>query len=177
MKKSRSLPFTLLECLLVLFLLSSVAFVVGMRIKGSQESERFKGAAHALLDRLRLSQELMMLGSDVTLKISHEEGFYRLSLLPMQGSHELKLSLIGKGSRLKGVDRIEFISDEPKMGEDIELAFVSKGCRMPKGTLLLSNRGEEKRIALPGFPSFVRYEGAKPLRQLSYRSEELYPLL
>jgi hypothetical protein len=125
------------------------------------------------VDRLRLSQELMMLGSDVTLKVAREGQVYKLHMLPMQGAKELNFSLIKKGRTLKGIDHITFISDETK--DDIELSFVSKGCRMPKGSLMLTHGDETKEIKLPGFPSFIKLRDHNVQTDLFYTSEELYP--
>lgn len=163
--------FTLIEGLLVLFLLGFVAFIVGIKIQGSRDSERFKGAVHTLVDRLRLSQELMMLGIDVTCNIEKEARCYKVQILPLQG--DASFSLIEKASPLKGIDSIEFLSDE---GVGLDLQFISKGCRMPKGTLIVKHKDDEKRIVLPGYPSFIRYDGQKRREEPKFRSEELYPL-
>ncbi len=168
--------FTLIEMLLVLLLLSTAAAVVGIQIKGARDEEAFRSASLAFLERVRLSQELMMLGQDVRLEVAKEKG-HRLKILYLNGDDQHKDILVERGNLIRGLGEVSFYNEteDQLFFDDLKLEFLSKGALMPKGWITLKKDSLEKQLYLPGFPAFLAFDRAPKEMNLNYTSEELYP--
>lgn len=59
--KLKKHPFTLLEWMVILFLLSFVIVLTGVKVKGAYEEQRFLSETQQILSHLEMAQDLMMI--------------------------------------------------------------------------------------------------------------------
>lgn len=169
----RRLPITLMELLIVISIIATVAGIVGVSINKALIDQRFRTEISMILDEFRLAQDLMLiLETDVQVKFKEEpdnSGIrYWIDLetkLPKNLQHEITR----KHNNLKTIRGI-FSSDKSKPHGKLDIKFFSKGAVMSKEVLKFSTSGIENDsssgvlqnfICLPGYP--------KPI--LSYDNE------
>lgn len=183
--------FTLLELLVVLFIISLGLIATGVKIKDSYEEQRFLSESQQVLSQINMAQDLMlMMDTDVTVNLAHDPKTKQVTStidvekpLPIEWER-----LIQRPLKLTAIHSFQF---GPSKSDSAQLIF-SLGS-MSQGTLTLYEKGqddsrrEEKRqftIELTGSP---RPLGIKPtpvkeqdkvaLSQLLYPQEvyeELY---
>lgn len=175
--------FTLLELLIVLFIISFGVILTGVKIKDLYREQRFLSETQQVLSHLSMAQDLMLImDTDVLVHFAPDKEDKHLQVWleiekplekPWAGLVERKLSLTA-------VRSLEF---DGGLTKELTLQF-SLG-RMSKGKLILfeevKSRSQEKKefeIELVGYPSPI---GDKKVAQReqqtkSNRSELLYPV-
>jgi prepilin-type N-terminal cleavage/methylation domain-containing protein len=153
--------FTLLELMIALAVIGSVAGIIGINANKAMRQQRFRAEVSTVVQQLRLAQNLMLvLNQDVKIHFAKDArtGAYthKMSLqcplespwekellrtpAPLREIVDIKFSPSGKGSANKGPN-------------DFELLFLSGGAVMSQGVIELDSRGGEKRtIFLQGAP-------------------------
>lgn len=140
-KKKRSL--TLIEMLLVLFLLGTVASVVGFSTLSVLQEEKLNAGKSLFEKRLSFSHELMLMGIDHKLLISSTDKGVDVVMDPerKQLCHAFPQAL--QVTHLKGIEKL-LLDGEPVS----ELLFVSKGLTVPRGECVLQIGKKQKRFSL-----------------------------
>ncbi len=176
--------FTLLELLIVLFIISFGIILTGVKIKEVYQEQRFLSEAHQVLSHLAMAQDLMLImDTDVHVKLAPDQETKQLTVwLDIEKPIEEPWArLIERKLSLAAIQSFEFEGSRVK---DLTLHF-SLG-QMSKGTLTLfeedqgKGRHAEKRefeIELLGYPSPLGAKG-KPIEEqkTEQRSELLYPI-
>lgn len=177
--------FTLLELLVVLFIISLGIILTGVKVKEVYQEQRFLSEAQQVLSHLSMAQDLMLImDTDVQVKFAPDKENKQLNVwLEIEKPLEESWArLINRKLSLKAIQSLEF---EEKIVKDLTLQF-SLG-RMSSGILILFEGGErdrmhrsEKRefeIDLVGYPSpFGVKHPALNEQKKTERSELLYPI-
>lgn len=187
--------FTLLELLVVLFILSFGVVLTGVKLKEAYEEQRFSSECQIVLDQLRLAQDLMLLlDADVAVKLTHDPETKQVNC-----SVEVEKPLGGAWTKL--IERKHTFSSirsyqfEENRSDPLLLHF-SLGV-MSQGQLILTEaakgdqieeKHQKKMIELLGYPSPIEFAGLASQEikkkdrieesQLLYPAEvyeELYP--
>jgi type II secretory pathway pseudopilin PulG len=174
--------FTLLELLIVLFIISFGVILTGVKIKDVYREQRFLSEAQQVLSHLSMAQDLMLImDTDVLVHFAPDKEDKQLQVWleiekplekPWAQLVERKLSLTAIGS-------LEF---EGSLNKELTLQF-SLG-KMSKGKLILfeevQSRSQEKKefeIELVGYPSPIGDKKVAQREQTkSNKSELLYPV-
>ena len=160
-------PFTLLEILVVIAILTTLGGFISINIKRVVYDQRFKSEVASVLETLRLAQNLMLLvKQDVHVIFKGKESQEIDMLLsfdfPIPPGWEKELK---RKRALKTIHRVEMEDgrrrDQGREGE-LDIQFLSGGDVMSQGILLLSNHYSEaedpkslmnRYICLLGYPS------------------------
>lgn len=141
----RARHISMLEMILVIALLSVVGSAAGYFSFSASKKEEFQAATHAVMDRMNLAEELMMLGVDLTVTFEKKE---KSLLVHLKTDRELDGTtgrLLSIPSPITGIDHISF---EGLDSQDIKLHYGSFGMLMPKGDLILKGRYGEQTLPL-----------------------------
>lgn len=178
--------FTLLELLIVLFIISFSIILTGVKIKDIYREQRFFSEAQQVLSHLAMAQDLMLImDTDVQVKIASdkESDQMQMWLEVEKPIEEPWARLIERKVSLTAIQSLEF---EENRVQDLMLQF-SFG-RMSKGKLILleedknKNRRDENEprqfeIELLGYPSPLGAKKSSSKEQTkAERSELLYPV-
>jgi type II secretory pathway pseudopilin PulG len=162
--------FTLLEVLLVMGLVALVAGFAAINVRKAVREQEFLGDVSAVLDILRLAQQLMIiLNTDVKVKFTNmpdNKGVNYSLDFEDQLNQGWRRELLRKRKPLKLL--LSFKSAEGKPSDnqgEIVLRFFSIGSVMSKGMLRLSSDTFERYICLPGYPHFFQSQ-TEPNRDL-----------
>jgi len=153
-------PFTIIEMLVVMLLIATIASTAGISMMSAIRKERFRAGVDAIVDGIQLSQEIMLgLSANTTMKISKTESSvfsYRLALDDPTKLSKIR-GFVEKNIAVPGVKDIAFIDDNGMTtNSPIMLKFFSRGSLMTTGTLILIGpSGEKQYISLPGHPSTI----------------------
>lgn len=164
-RKSRH-PFTLLEVLLVLFLIGLGVGVITHQIPKLLESETFERSVDQIKGKITLAQEVMLnCQTDVYLSLIAEEGklYCRLDTnkpLPKKFKH-----FLDHHSIIKGIEAISF-----NRSKEIALFFDGTIGALPEGKLWIKGKRREVILTLKGYPSQIQ-RGDHALE----KSETSYP--
>lgn len=176
--------FTLLELLVVLFLLSFGVLLTGVKIKEMYQEQRFVSEVQQVLDHIKLAQDLMLiLDTDVLIKMAENAETKNLNIwLEMEKPvSDSWFRLIERKLELQTIRSFIF---EHTHSKELSLEF-SLG-RMSKGILVLSeasfgdSHASEKRtfeLPLAGYPtSFGTRDSTAKVVSLLEKSQRLYPV-
>ncbi|MCE5317386.1 MAG: type II secretion system GspH family protein [Parachlamydia sp.] len=164
MARCKKYSFTLIELLLVISILLMVAGLVGYNIRRAFFEQRFRAEVSAVVDTLRLAQDLMLLlNSDAHVLFADDPagGIRYWIEVEKQLSGGWERELKRKRPNLKAIhlvemdDRISAI----KVKKHLDIMFLSGGSVMSKGILRLFSSDEKEGdgvlksyICLPGYP-------------------------
>lgn len=142
MYRSRRIPLTLLEIMIVLVILGLVTAVVGINVRATVLRQRFLTETELVADRLRLAQDMMLLlGADVHVKMTEEE---RQLVLYLESESALspvwERAMRNSRLSLREIHSVSFIDQNNPLGGQggLDLLFLSNGSVMSKGEMLLS---------------------------------------
>jgi hypothetical protein len=180
----KRLHFTLLEILVVIFLLTTVAGFIGIHIKGAYEEQQFMTETESMIDHLQLAQDLMLiLDTDVYFHIvqeaDHQLSYYLDVNQPLVVKREPNFNLesplfdsmaskkwaafVQRHIPLRTVQAVDF---KPAKGlttpfekndetKDLLVLRFSAGA-IHQGELSLKGPKDQRRmIILPGYPTFL----------------------
>jgi prepilin-type N-terminal cleavage/methylation domain-containing protein len=183
--------FTLLELMIVLFILSMGMAVTGIKIKEAYEEQRLLSEVQQVANVLQTAQDFMLLlDADIEVRFSEDPASKQIVywLEPKKALRPQWQRLIAQKQVLKSIKQASFERQTARSEKGIVLEFFSKGLAMSQGRLLLSNserEGEECKayqIELPGYPKFIEsqlYQSkghtAKDSAVSAKTSERLYP--
>lgn len=157
--------FTLVELLLVISILLMVAGLVGYNIRRAFFEQRFRAEVSAVVDTLRLAQDLMLLlNSDAHVLFADDPagGIRYWIEVEKQLSGNWDRELKRKRPNLKAIHLVEMDDrvSAIKIKDKLDLMFLSGGSVMSKGVLRLFTSDEKERegvlksyICLPGYPN------------------------
>lgn len=181
----KSSYFTLLELLIVLFIISFGVLLTGVKLKEAYEEQRFFSEAQQVLSHIAMAQDLMLImDADVQVKLAHDPETRQVTcrLEIEKPLEDAWARMIERNLILTAIHSFEF----EKGGENPLTLNFTLGC-MSQGTLTLFEgkqddaRRSEKRlfkIELAGYPSPM---GAKlaPFKNNQNQVEQsqlLYPI-
>lgn len=168
-KSSRSY-FTLLEVLLVIALVTTVAGAVGINMIRAIREQRFRSEVAAVVNILRLAQQMMLILNidvDVVFTTAPDGKSILYSMeFEDQFSKGWQKEIKRPRAPLKAIQYLDFqdASEKPVRikGKQV-IRFFSRGTVMSQGILHLANAENPKDagafesfICLPGFPYFIR---------------------
>ncbi len=177
MVKCKRLHITLIELLLVISVLLMVAGVVGFNIRGALVEQRFRAEVSAVVDSLRLAQDLMLiLNSDVHVFFADDPAggirYWVEVEKPLAPGWDRELKR--KRPNLTAIHLVEMDDkiSTIQVQDRLDIKFLSGGSIMSKGVLGLFSGDDKNRedvlkssICLPGYP--------KPIESLNgYRPED-----
>ena len=180
--------FTLLELLIVLFIISFGVILTGVKVRNLYLEQRFLSETQQVLSHLSMAQDLMLImDADVKVKIAPDrESRQLLMWLDVEKPFEERWGrIVERKIPLSAVQSFAFESSNDK---DLTLLF-SPG-KMSKGTLTLyegknDSHLDDKRkfmIELAGYPKNIKgtniedKERKNHEKDLADKSEILYPL-
>lgn len=155
---------TLVELLIVIAIIGSIAGVVGLSIQKALREQRFKNEVEEFVSTLRLAQNLMLItDADIRVKMvesSNDSGIaYMIESdrkLPDGWDRELKRPP-------KIFKSIHHVSYDQASGGALDIHFFSNGAVMSKGNIALSTADTNnpayaliRYIWLPGYPSPIK---------------------
>ncbi len=173
---ARSRHFTFLELLAVLALVGLGAALFGIRAYRAQQEIVFQSTVHSVMDRVHLSEELMLtLNTDV--KVVFEENsegtIYHLKV-ERELSRPAK-KLVESKWLLRGL----YVSfEDEKTGSSLksfELCFYAHGGKMSKGILSFTCGEKQISYELPGVPYPLFKHGKTPWQNPVSDDKILYP--
>lgn len=176
--------FTLLELLIVLFIISLGIILTGVKIKEMYGEQRFLSETQQVLSHLAMAQDLMLImDTDVQVKIAPAKGNGQMHLwLEVEKPIEEPWArLIERKLPLVAIQSMEF---EESAVKDLTLQFAFG--RMSKGKLILFEGEQNKtkhtdqrqfEIELLGYPCPLGVKKKESKEQTkSEKSESLYPV-
>lgn len=159
--------FTLLELLVVLFILSIGLGLTGIKIRDVISQQRFYSEIEQIANHLQTAQDMMLyMQTDVDIIFKRDERSdriqYRIVIPNPIGSYWKKL--IDQVYVLKSIHGISFPGQSIDRDEGLILQFYGKGMPIPEGKLILSKYSErdksdsdqEYQIELLGYPHFIQ---------------------
>lgn len=178
----RKPSFTLLELLIVLFIISFGVILTGVKIKDVYREQRFLSETQQVLSHLSMAQDLMLImDTDVLVHFAPDKEDKQLQVwLEIEKPIEKSWArLVERKLSLAAIQSIEFDGSPTK-----ELTLQFSLGKMSKGKLVLfeeiRSRSQEKKefeIELVGYPSPI---GDKKVAQrektTSNKSDILYPV-
>jgi len=181
-KSVRKAPFTLLELLVVLFIISFGVILTGVKVKDLYQEQRFFSETQQVLSHLTMAQDLMLImDTDVQVHIAPDKKEKQLKMwLEIEKPLEERWArLVERKIPLTAIRSLEFKGRPVK---ELKLQF-SLG-KMSKGELVLfegeQNKTEGKKefkIKFLGYPSSFGDKKITPGEQGKMeRSELLYPV-
>ncbi|WP_068468574.1 pilus assembly FimT family protein [Candidatus Protochlamydia phocaeensis] len=172
--------FTLLELLIVLFILSLGLALTGVKLKEAYDEQRFASEVQQVLDRLRMAQDLMLImNADVQVCFSRNAKTKQIEC-KLDIEKPIKdgwANLIERPLALSAIRSYQFNGSQ----DDPLILRFSLG-KMSQGQLTLLEASEAKEarkdfIELPGYPSpLVRGGRRIKEKERSEESQQLYPI-
>lgn len=152
-------PITLIELMVVLAIIGSIAGVVGLSIKKALREQRFKNEVEEFVSALRLAQNLMVIAdADIHVKVTAGADGITYTLeserqLPAGWDKELAHA----SKTLKSIHHLSF---NESSGGAADFKFFSGGAVMSQGCIALSTDDGPnsliRYIPLPGYPAPIR---------------------
>jgi type II secretory pathway pseudopilin PulG len=175
-KSLRKGCFTLLELIIVLFIISMGIVLTGVKVKDVFQEQRFLSQSQQVLNHLAMAQDLMLImDADVQVKIDLKSKDLQIWLEIEKPLNGPSARLIERKIPLTAIHSFEFDESREK-----ELTLLFSLGRMSKGTLTLyEGEHSDKRefaIQLRGYPTSFRANGkeVKDENQVG-KSQLLYP--
>lgn len=162
--------FTLLEMLLVIFLMSLFLGVIGINVNKAVHEQRFRAEVGMVVDTLRIAQNIMLiLDNDVHVKFKKEENAISIHLETACPLSKRWGKLLTKPRYLRTIHIVQ-LTNQP-VGS-LDLRFLSTGYVMSQGVMRLATaeasnslKGLEAFICLPGYPSTIVSTEQRPSEQ------------
>ncbi|MFI0435143.1 MAG: Tfp pilus assembly protein FimT/FimU [Parachlamydiaceae bacterium] len=177
----RKSPFTLLEVMVVLFIISLAMILTGVKVKSIYQDQRFFSETEQVLSHLSMAQDLMLImDTDVKVYFAPDKKGKEMELwLDIEKPiEEAWARLVERKMTLQAIGRLEFDGHSTK-----ELTLQFSLGKMSKGELVLFEGDERKfhkqkesRIQLLGYPAPIgEKKGAFQEQTKSEMSQLLYP--
>ena len=177
--KLRRRFLTLLETLIVMFILSLVLGLVGINVNKAVHDQRFRTDVSTVVDSLRIAQYLMLiLDNDVHVKFKQSDNGIIINIetaCPLSGNWA-KILLAPK--HLHTVHVVNFkdrLQSQPAESGIVDIRFLSSGYVMSQGIMRLATanatlgqEGLENYICLPGYPSAIASVEKRPEEPACY---------
>jgi prepilin-type N-terminal cleavage/methylation domain-containing protein len=184
----RSSKFTLLEVMIVLFIISLGAAVTGVKISEVYKEQQFLTESQQIINQLSMAQELMMIMDtdvEVIFTFNETEKKLEMKLDVEKPLDEYSRKLIEKPIFFNGITSLEPIDQGNSRRSLFPVVIHFSLGNMTKGKLLISkkkdgffnNGKEEFEIDLPGYPAplkMVPKELTRVEREID-QSRLLYP--
>lgn len=179
--------FTLLEILIVMFILSLGAILTGVKVKDLYREQRFLSESQQVLSLLAMAQDLMLImNADVEAKLAYDNQT-RQVVCWLEIEKPIPDSWKRLVERRLALSAVRSFHWEEGDENPLTLSFIWG--KMSQGTLLLSEatqeegiRSEKKgfKIELPGYPAPLGVASAIHKEQIERRnplekSQSLYP--
>jgi|GEM_PF-1636084 len=179
--KKRLRYFTLLELMIALAIIGSVAGIIGINANKAMRQQRFRTEASSIVQQLRLAQNLMLiLNQDVKIAFrkNNKSGNLEHAMTfqcPLDSPWEKEL--LRTHAPLKEIIQISFTYRDSgaakTSAKDFELKFLSGGAVMSEGIVELLSRGGEKRyIHLLGAPHPIQATETDTKETLAWRGRQ-----
>lgn len=182
--------FTLLELLVVLFILSIGLGLTGIKIKDVYQQQRFLSEIEQVTNHLQTAQDIMLfMQTDVDVVFKrNSENKIQYKLVVAQATNPTWKKFIEATYTLKSIKDVTFSGQNLDSDQGIVLQFFSKGTPISMGKLVLSKNEKDSdldahQIVLKGYPHFIqneKYSDSRPedtsLDDLK-RYSELYPTI
>lgn len=156
---------TLIELLLVIAIMLSVAGLVGINIRKAFFEQRFRSEVSAVVDTLRLAQDLMLLlNADAHVLFADDasgQGIKYWIEVEKPLSDNWSRELMRKRPNLRAIHLVEMDDKVStiKIQDKLDIKFLSGGLIMSQGILSLFSDDQKDRewvlksyIELPGYP-------------------------
>jgi type II secretory pathway pseudopilin PulG len=169
----RRLHFTLMELMVILFIMGMGAGLTGIKIKEVYAEQRYLSEIQQVASHLQMAQDLVLImQKDVTFEILRDSAgiiTYKLKVdtpLPVGWG-----KIVQKQYVLKSVGRIDFEGESTQNEAGIVLKFLSRGMAMSRGRLIFSKTGSQPsstqkdgrhQITLLGCPQFIESGSGLP---------------
>lgn len=160
---------TLVELLVVIFVLAIAIGVIGFNVHRALREQHFKTEVELVVDYLRLAQNLMLImNADAhVVFMAAVNGKSNLMILEIDGNlnDPLLKVVTDKPKRLDYIHLIEFYDLNKTHNEPgkVDVKFISKGSVMSKGVMRLSTNENpheegalERFICMPGYPKPIQ---------------------
>ena len=178
----RKSHFTLLELMVVLFIISLCVVLTGVKIKDVYQEQRFLSETQQVLSHLSMAQDLMLImDTDVKVHFAPEKksGKIEVWMEVEKPIVDAWARLVERKLPLTAIGSIEF---DGRSEKELTLQF-SLG-KMSQGNLILfegdnskNKNKKEFEIVLLGYPTPLgNKKAALNERRKSERSEQLYPV-
>jgi len=185
MIRKRCHYITLFEILIVMAIIALISGLAAIGIDKALVTQRFENEAGAIVNDLRLAQELMMvLDADVHVKFSSDDnrkGIEYWLEMDTQIDESLQRLITKKKPVLTTIRGVFFEGDasDQQIEGMLDLKFLSKGAVMTKGVVRVSISGDdhppkdalESFICLTGYPSPISLIGTREALELSCTDE------
>lgn len=163
---------TLIETLLVIFILGLLLGLVGINVNKAVHEQRFKTEVALVVNSLRVAQYIMLiLDNDVHVKFKKKEKSISMEIeatCPLKGWDKILLA----PRELYTIHVVNFkdrLVDKPAKPGSVDIRFLSNGYVMSQGILRLatteasdSDKGLESFICLPGYPATLSSAEQRP---------------
>ena len=166
--------FTLLELLMVLFLISFGVLLTGVKVKEMYHEQRFFSEAQKVLSHLTMAQDLMLItDADVYFKFApdpQDRDKLQFWLEVEKPFEEAWAHFIERKVNLEAIRSYEFIDHRERDYHRHDLALLFSSGAMSQGELTLyegtkQNAGQKDNrfysIELPGYPKSLKGEASK----------------
>lgn len=178
----RRLHFTLLELLIVLAIIATLAGVIGINVTNAIREQRFRSEVDAIVDKLRLAQDLMLIfhsNIDVRIATNENQKGFLIELVPEVVLPLPWLKEVMKPKELLYIHSISFSGLQSEVNE-LRLHFRSGGSSMSKGALHLSTADHPgpgvltQYVVLTGSPAPIQVSSTPPEESLNTTEESFY---
>lgn len=184
MAKCKRRPVTLIELLLVITIMVMVAGLVGFNIRRAFFEQRFRAEVSAVVDTLRLAQDLMLLlNCDAHVLFADDPAggikYWVEVEKPLSGNWDRELKR--KRPNLRAIHLVEMDDKVSaiKVKDQLDIMFLSGGSVMSKGILgLFSDDNKDQDgvlksyVCLPGYPRPIGSSGAEIQKDACGESKE-----
>jgi type II secretory pathway pseudopilin PulG len=151
---------SMLEMILVIALLATVGSAASYLTFSASKKEEFQAAAGAVMDRLKFAEELMMLGSDLSVTFKQDGKHFFVELKTDRDLDGTTKKLLSIPSPITGIDTVLFNGQDAR---GLKLDYGSFGMIMPQGEITLKGRYGETTFPI------------KPRGSQDKLSQDLYP--
>lgn len=157
-KKVKKQYFTLIEIIVVLLVITLVAGIFAINIRGLWRQQVFLDEANLILNQLRLAQDMMQIMDTDNEVIFERKDNTFVSVIQPKSTPPTLADTIAKGSKIT-LSQLGILIFEDINGKilepDFNLTFYSRGFAMNHGVLKLGPKGAKEpnlAIALFGYP-------------------------
>jgi prepilin-type N-terminal cleavage/methylation domain-containing protein len=174
---------TLLEMMVVLAIIGTIAGFIGINLQKAVQQQRFRSEGLLVVEQLRVAQNIMLLmNQDVQVKIAKGDGHLNLWLEFQCAPRDSWQQLIAnRRHQLTATSRIELLGEVPSSSStdsgEVVLQFFSGGTSMSLGVLIFTPKGSDSSaagqqyIALKGTPSPFALVTSGPIPSIPSRLE------
>ena len=176
--------FTLLELLIVLFIISFGVILTGVKIKEVYQEQRFLSESQQVLSHLAMAQDLMLImDTDVQFKMTKNPESKQLTFWVQveKPLEEAWARFVERKIELSAIQSYEFEGQSDDLIIEFSLGSMSQGIlTLFEGKQDDSHRTDKRHfeIELPGYPTPLasKSSNSKQQQKKSDKSQLLYPI-